>query len=61
MGWCLKKTREIEETRSQDEDEKSTHPSNVRRLHHGEFMRERQERIRKDDTDVPAFLRKMMD
>ena len=36
-------------------------PSNVRRLRHGEFMREHEERIRKDDTDVPAFLRKMMD
>jgi cell division protein FtsZ len=36
-------------------------PANVRRLPHGEFVREGQERIRKDDPDVPAFLRKMMD
>ncbi|MDX1419184.1 MAG: cell division protein FtsZ [Rubricoccaceae bacterium] len=55
---------EVEETRAQGDDGDDgadRRPPNVRRLHHGEFVRERRERIRKDDPDVPAFLRKMMD
>jgi cell division protein FtsZ len=54
---------EVEETRAKtgQEPAEEPRPANVRRLHHGEFVRERQERIRKDDPDVPAFLRKMMD
>ncbi|CAN5890527.1 cell division protein FtsZ [soil metagenome] len=42
-------------------EEASVTPSNVRRLHASDLKRERSERIRKDDPDVPAFLRKMMD
>ena len=61
--------REIEELRAVEKpaaekptvEDEERRPTNVRRLRHGEFMREHQERIRKDDTDVPAFLRKMMD
>jgi cell division protein FtsZ len=59
--------REVEETRAKgtldagQAPDEAPRPANVRRLHHGEFVRERQERIRKDDPDVPAFLRKMMD
>ncbi|HYG68666.1 MAG TPA: hypothetical protein VD838_13440, partial [Anaeromyxobacteraceae bacterium] len=62
--------REVEETRARagllpDDaprgDGEAPRPANVRRLHHGEFVRERQERIRKDDPDTPAFLRKMLD
>jgi cell division protein FtsZ len=35
-------------------------PAKIRRLHLDD-LRERPERIRKDNSDVPAFLRKMMD
>ena len=59
--------REVEETRSREEapppapEPAEERRAPVRRLPTGEFQRERGERIRKDDTDVPAFLRKMMD
>jgi cell division protein FtsZ len=44
-----------------DQDESAS--SNVRRLRADDLQKrkERKERIRKDDTDTPAFLRKMMD
>jgi cell division protein FtsZ len=41
--------------------EEPPRPANIRRLSAGELHASRQERIRKDDTDVPAFLRRMMD
>ena len=43
-----------------DEETARKRPANVRRLQAEDFKR-RNERIRKDDTDIPAFLRKMMD
>ncbi|MEM1041089.1 MAG: cell division protein FtsZ [Bacteroidota bacterium] len=44
-----------------DDDEPGRkRPANVRRLQAEDFKR-RNERDREDDTDVPAFLRKMMD
>ena len=57
--------REIEETRSVEgaavgATEEEPRHANVLHLR-GEFMQDGEERIRKDDTDVPAFLRKMMD
>lgn len=52
------KVSEIEETRPTTEEEKK--PNNVLHLRPGDFQTG-EERIRKDDTDVPAFLRRMMD
>jgi len=53
--------KETVETRSVEgaTDEEPRH-ANVLHLR-SEFMQDGEERIRKDDTDVPAFLRKMMD
>ena len=50
------------EARREEPEEKSQKPdeANIRRLHADDLER-RKERIRKDDTDTPAFLRKMMD
>ena len=45
---------------SDEEEADAKRPANVRRLQAEDFKR-RNERIRKDDTDIPAFLRKMMD
>jgi cell division protein FtsZ len=45
---------------SEEEESTRKRPANVRRLQAEDFKR-RNERIRKDDTDIPAFLRKMMD
>ncbi len=60
-----KPAREVEESRSKgarEAGEEERRPAaHIRRLHGSEFLRERGERIRKDDTDIPAFLRKMMD
>jgi len=36
-------------------------PANIRRLSASELHARRQERIREDDTDIPPFLRRMMD
>jgi cell division protein FtsZ len=47
----------VNEAKDLDERER---PVKVRRVQADDFKR-RRERIRKDDTDVPAFLRKMMD
>ncbi len=46
-----------------DDDQGESPSSNVRRLRADDLQKrkERKERIRKDDTDTPAFLRKMMD
>ncbi|MCH8030679.1 MAG: cell division protein FtsZ [Bacteroidetes bacterium] len=57
--------RVIEETRSVEgaavgATEEEPRPANVLHLR-GEFMQDGEERIRKEDTDIPAFLRKMMD
>jgi cell division protein FtsZ len=43
-----------------EDDAERKRPANVRRLRADDFKK-RNERIRKDDTDIPAFLRKMMD
>jgi len=43
-----------------ESDDRSKRSANVRRLRADDFKK-RNERIRKDDTDIPAFLRKMMD
>ena len=45
--------------KAQEKDEKQSE-TKIRRLHANDLER-RKERIRKDDTDTPAFLRKMMD
>jgi cell division protein FtsZ len=47
------------ENEEAEEDERKRSAS-VRRLRADDFKK-RNERIRKDDTDIPAFLRKMMD
>ncbi len=60
---AIEKVSEIEETRSVEEVavvDEAPRAANVLHLR-GEFMENGEERIRKDDTDVPAFLRKMMD
>jgi len=46
-----------------DEDNDRAEATNIRRLRADELKNreDREERIRKDDTDTPAFLRKMMD
>jgi len=46
-----------------DEDDDRAEATNIRRLRADELKNreDREERIRKDDTDTPAFLRKMMD
>lgn len=46
-----------------DEDASRSDTTNIRRLRADELKNreDREERIRKDDTDTPAFLRKMMD
>jgi len=46
-----------------DEDNDCAEATNIRRLRADELKNreDREERIRKDDTDTPAFLRKMMD
>jgi len=46
-----------------DEDDDSAKATNIRRLRADDLKNreDREERIRKDDTDTPAFLRKMMD
>ena len=46
-----------------DEDDDSDKTTNIRRLRADDLKNreDREERIRKDDTDTPAFLRKMMD
>ena len=45
---------------SDDEDAPDPKNGKIKRLHKDD-LRERPERIRKDNTDTPAFLRKMMD
>lgn len=47
-----------EDSTSDESDEKKK--GNIKRLH-ADDVKDRKERIRKDDTDTPAFLRKMMD
>ena len=42
------------------EEEAEVPPGKIRRMHK-EDLEGRTERIRKDNTDTPAFLRKMMD
>ena len=44
----------------EEEDGDRKRSANVRRLRADDFKK-RNERIRKDDSDIPAFLRKMMD
>jgi cell division protein FtsZ len=44
----------------QDEDGSQPRTARIKRLH-ADDLKERPERIRKDNTDTPAFLRKMMD
>jgi len=51
----------IERTEEPKAELEPERPSNVRRLPATELHARRQERIRKDDSDVPAFLRRMMD
>ncbi|MDX1439387.1 MAG: cell division protein FtsZ [Rubricoccaceae bacterium] len=60
------KVSELEETRSKEEaaqeaqEEEAKKPSNVLHLRPSDFE-SGQQRIRKDDPDIPAFLRRMMD
>lgn len=53
-----KKEKAKDEAESEEED--SSKEANIKRLHVDD-LRDRPERIRKDNSDTPAFLRKMMD
>ena len=65
----LRKRRDQPEStddESSDEGDAPSSSANIRRLRADELKKredreDREERIRKDDTDTPAFLRKMMD
>ena len=54
---------ETDDDTSADTDAEASSESNIRRLRADDLndRDDRDERIRKDDTDTPAFLRKMMD
>lgn len=52
--------RQPEERQPEKQDRPEEKPARIRRLHADDFE-DREERIRKDDPDTPAFLRKMMD
>jgi cell division protein FtsZ len=54
------KDEEPEAEAEVDTEESKPRAAKIKRLH-AEDLRERPERIRKDNTDTPAFLRKMMD
>jgi len=56
-----RETPRVEPRLERDADaEERAHQAKLRRVHPEDF-KHRRERIRKDDADVPAFLRKMMD
>ncbi len=51
---------DAEDASSEDSEEDAPKKGNIKRLH-ADDVKDRKERIKKDDTDTPAFLRKMMD
>lgn len=53
-------SREEPEEEKGSDDERAAGDTKIKRLH-ADDLRDRPERIRKDNSDTPAFLRKMMD
>jgi cell division protein FtsZ len=59
----LRQRRRMRKSSSEEHANDEPTPTNIRRLRADDLQNreDREERIRKDDTDTPAFLRKMMD